>query len=185
MPEVSLPPRKRLCIALGPRYEVGESSSAPTARPTRGFRVDYGFVANLDDEIRRDPERYVGYEITDTWDDMIEDMQGTPAATDVAGLSQRITNFVTTVRQDTYEIYVRLDDAQDDRSLMSGRLNMLVRDRRAHGESTEDYCIGTADKDCSLVSSRPRSTGTTCVDTKTDEYTADTGDSTAGTAGTR
>nr|GFD33943.1 hypothetical protein [Tanacetum cinerariifolium] len=26
-PEVTLPPRKRLGIALGPRYEVGESSS--------------------------------------------------------------------------------------------------------------------------------------------------------------
>ncbi|GJV54767.1 putative reverse transcriptase domain-containing protein [Tanacetum coccineum] len=86
MPEVCLPPRKRLCIALGPRYEVDKSSSAPTARPTRGFRADYGFVATLDDEIRRDPERYVGYGITDTWDDMVEDMQGTPAATDVAGL---------------------------------------------------------------------------------------------------
>nr|GEY83895.1 putative reverse transcriptase domain-containing protein [Tanacetum cinerariifolium] len=34
--EVTLPPRKRLCIALGPRYEVGESSSAAAARPTRG-----------------------------------------------------------------------------------------------------------------------------------------------------
>ncbi|GKE99521.1 hypothetical protein Tco_0022872, partial [Tanacetum coccineum] len=56
-PEVCLPPQKRLCIALGPRYEVGENSSAPIARPTRGFRVDYGFVATLDKEIRRDPER--------------------------------------------------------------------------------------------------------------------------------
>nr|GEW12654.1 hypothetical protein [Tanacetum cinerariifolium] len=27
------------------------------ARPTRGFRVDYSFVATFDDEIRRDPER--------------------------------------------------------------------------------------------------------------------------------
>nr|GEV57258.1 hypothetical protein [Tanacetum cinerariifolium] len=52
VPEVTLPPRKRLCIALGLRFEVGESSSAPTARPTGGFRVDYGFVATLDDEIR-------------------------------------------------------------------------------------------------------------------------------------
>ncbi|GKD68369.1 hypothetical protein Tco_1322459 [Tanacetum coccineum] len=134
--EVTLPPWKRLCIALGPRYEVGESSSAPTARPTRGFRADYGFVATLDDEIRRDPERYVGYGITNTWDDMVEDMQGTPTATDVAGLSQRMTDFVTTVRHDTYEIYVRLDDAQYDRSLMSGRLNMLFRDRRAHSRTT-------------------------------------------------
>ncbi|GJT15410.1 hypothetical protein Tco_0874116 [Tanacetum coccineum] len=68
MPEVWLPPRKRLYIALGPRYEVGKSSSTPTTRPTRGFRADYGFLAALDDEIRRDPERDVGYEITDTWD---------------------------------------------------------------------------------------------------------------------
>ncbi|GJS93340.1 reverse transcriptase domain-containing protein [Tanacetum coccineum] len=132
MPRVCLPPQKRLCIALGPRYKVGESSSAPTARPTGGFRVDYGFVATLDDEIRRDPKRYVGYGIIDTWDDMVEDMQGTPPAIVVTGLSQRMADFVTTVRQDTDEIYVRLDNAQDDRSLMSGRLNMLFRDRRAH-----------------------------------------------------
>ncbi|GJZ33948.1 hypothetical protein Tco_0579384 [Tanacetum coccineum] len=133
--EVTLPPQKGLCITLGLRYEVGESSSAPTARPTGGFRADYGFVATLNDEIRRDLERYVGYGITDTWDDMVEDMQGTPAMTDVAGLSQRMTDFVTTVRQDTNEIYVRLDDAQDDMSLMSGRLNMLLRDRRAHART--------------------------------------------------
>ncbi|GJR68149.1 putative reverse transcriptase domain-containing protein [Tanacetum coccineum] len=57
--EVTLPPQKRLCITLGLRYEVGESSSAPTTRPTRGFRADYGFVATLDDEIIHDPERYV------------------------------------------------------------------------------------------------------------------------------
>ncbi|GJS24729.1 putative reverse transcriptase domain-containing protein [Tanacetum coccineum] len=37
-PEVCLPPRKRLCIALGPRYEVEESSSAAAARLTGGFR---------------------------------------------------------------------------------------------------------------------------------------------------
>ncbi|GKA16505.1 hypothetical protein Tco_0696252 [Tanacetum coccineum] len=62
-------------------------------------------------------------------------LPGTPAETDVAELSQRMTNFVTTVRQDTYEIYVRLDDAQDDMLLMSGRLNMLFRDRHAHAHT--------------------------------------------------
>ncbi|GJX63432.1 hypothetical protein Tco_0296332 [Tanacetum coccineum] len=62
-------------------------------------------------------------------------MQGTPAATDVAGLSQRMTDFVTTVRQDTDEIYRRLDDAHDDRSLMSDQLNMLRRDRHAHAHT--------------------------------------------------
>ncbi|GKB60169.1 hypothetical protein Tco_0916355 [Tanacetum coccineum] len=55
VPEVLLPPLKRLCIAPDPRYEIRESSSAPTARPTGGFRADYGFVATLDAEIRRDP----------------------------------------------------------------------------------------------------------------------------------
>ncbi|GJS88238.1 putative reverse transcriptase domain-containing protein [Tanacetum coccineum] len=44
-------------IALGPRYEVGESSSAAAARPAGGLRADYGFVATMDREIRRDPER--------------------------------------------------------------------------------------------------------------------------------
>ncbi|GKF77725.1 hypothetical protein Tco_0230195, partial [Tanacetum coccineum] len=51
------------------------------------------------------------------------------------GLSQRILDFVTTVRQDTDEIYRSLDDAQDDSSLMSGQLNMLHRDRRAHART--------------------------------------------------
>ncbi|GKD75791.1 hypothetical protein Tco_1334073 [Tanacetum coccineum] len=83
--EVTLPPRMRLCIALGLRYEVSESSSAPTARLTRG----------------------------DT----------------------RMTDFITTVRQDTDEIYGRLDDAQDDRLLMSGQLNMLHRDKRAYAHT--------------------------------------------------
>ncbi|GJW17687.1 hypothetical protein Tco_0025123 [Tanacetum coccineum] len=73
--EVILSPRKRLCIALGSRYEI-----------------------------RQDPKR-----------ECMED-------------------FVTTVRQDTYEIYGRLDDAQD-RLLMSGRLNMLYKVRRAHART--------------------------------------------------
>ncbi|GJR18880.1 hypothetical protein Tco_0967407 [Tanacetum coccineum] len=98
VPEVTLPPRKRLCIAPGPRYKIGECLSAPIARPTRGFRADYGFVGTLDAEIKRGPYREIGYGITD----------------------------------DTDEIYRRLDDAQDDRSLMSGQLNLVCRDRCSH-----------------------------------------------------
>nr|GFC93504.1 hypothetical protein [Tanacetum cinerariifolium] len=56
-PEVTLPPRKRLDIALGPRYEVGESSSAAAARPAGGLRAYYSFVATVDRKIVRDPER--------------------------------------------------------------------------------------------------------------------------------
>nr|GFC98134.1 hypothetical protein [Tanacetum cinerariifolium] len=81
-PEVTLPPQKRLDIALGPRYEVGESSSAAAARPAGDFRADYGFVAAVDREIMRDPERDVGYEITDSWDGIVETLQGAPVSTD-------------------------------------------------------------------------------------------------------
>nr|GFC42478.1 hypothetical protein [Tanacetum cinerariifolium] len=56
IPEVTLPPWKRLGIAFGPGYEVGESSSA-AARPAGGLRADYSFVATMDREIMRDPDR--------------------------------------------------------------------------------------------------------------------------------
>nr|GFB40035.1 hypothetical protein [Tanacetum cinerariifolium] len=56
-PEVTLPTQKRIGIALGPRYEVGESSYAAAARPAEGLRADYGFVTTMDREIMRNPER--------------------------------------------------------------------------------------------------------------------------------
>ncbi|GKF18710.1 hypothetical protein Tco_0063628, partial [Tanacetum coccineum] len=132
--EVTLPPQKRLCIPPGPRYEIGESSFAHTVRLTGGFRADYGFVGTLDAEIRRDPYREIGYGNTDVWVDPDEIAEEIPA-TDMAELCQRMTDFVTTVRHDTYEIYVRLDDAQDDRSLMSFQLNLLHRDRCSHARA--------------------------------------------------
>ncbi|GKD11493.1 hypothetical protein Tco_1195900 [Tanacetum coccineum] len=76
--EVTLPPRKRLGIILGPRYEVGEGSFAAAARPAGGLRADYDLVATIDREIRRDPEREVGYEITNSWDEIVETLQGAP-----------------------------------------------------------------------------------------------------------
>nr|GEW77086.1 zf-CCHC domain-containing protein/UBN2 domain-containing protein [Tanacetum cinerariifolium] len=129
-------PSKKVVYYSSMRFKVNESSSAPTARPTGGFRTNYRFVGTLNDEIRRDPKRELGYGNTVTWDKMVEDMQGTPIATNMAGLSQRMTDFVTTIRQGTDEIYVILDDAHDDRSFMSGQLNMLRRDRRAHARTT-------------------------------------------------
>ncbi|GJS57595.1 putative reverse transcriptase domain-containing protein [Tanacetum coccineum] len=131
MAEVCLPPWKRLCFAFGPRYEVGESSSAAFARPTGGFRTNYGFVATIDREIRHDLDRDVDYRITDTWEEILVDMPGEPV-TDDTELGRRMTEFATRVRQDTDEIYVRLDDEQTERQQMVGRLNMLYRDRRAH-----------------------------------------------------
>nr|GFB70324.1 hypothetical protein [Tanacetum cinerariifolium] len=59
-----------------------ESSSAAAARPARGFRADYGFVATVDREIMHDPEREVGYGITDSWDEIVETLQGAPVSID-------------------------------------------------------------------------------------------------------
>nr|GEZ54154.1 putative reverse transcriptase domain-containing protein [Tanacetum cinerariifolium] len=86
----------------------GESSSAAAARPAGGFRADYGFVAMVDREIMRDPEREVGYGITDSWDEIVKTLQGAPVSTDteLGGYTER--------------------------QLLAGRLNMLFRDRRAH-----------------------------------------------------
>nr|GEW82432.1 copia protein [Tanacetum cinerariifolium] len=136
--EAVLPPRKRLCIALGPQFEVGESSSfAAAARSTRGFRADYGFVGTHRDrtppsgtppilpiplptsslplplpsvEHRADileavlPPRKrlcialeIGYGITDVWEDLDEITEEIPT-TNVVELSKRMTDFVTTVR---------------------------------------------------------------------------------------
>ncbi|GJR33958.1 hypothetical protein Tco_1209642 [Tanacetum coccineum] len=105
-PEVTLPPRKRLGIALGPAYEVRESSSAAAAKLAGGLKAHYGFVATMDREIRRDPERDVGYGITDSWDEIVETLQGAPVSTDTE-LGRHMTAFETRVRQDTDEIYTR------------------------------------------------------------------------------
>ncbi|GKE32444.1 hypothetical protein Tco_1451766, partial [Tanacetum coccineum] len=85
IPESERPPRKRSCLfALGSRYEVGESS---TARPTRGRRVDYGFISTLDAEERRRGISEVGYGIRDTWMDLAE---AVPEIAPVAMDSQRV-----------------------------------------------------------------------------------------------
>ncbi|GJZ29005.1 reverse transcriptase domain-containing protein [Tanacetum coccineum] len=118
--EVTLPPQKRLCIAPGPRYEVGECSYAPTARPTRGFRADYGFVGTLDAKIRRDLDKEIGYGFTDVREDP-NDIAEEILVTDVAELGQRMTDFASHARtldlwrgrQSSREAWVQSMDASD------------------------------------------------------------------------
>nr|GFB87904.1 reverse transcriptase domain-containing protein [Tanacetum cinerariifolium] len=86
----------------------------------RGFRADYGFVATMDREIMHDPEREVGYGITDSWDEIVETLQGAPVSTDTE-LGGYVREFETRVRQDKNEIYMRLDDEQTERQLLAGR----------------------------------------------------------------
>nr|GFB23031.1 hypothetical protein [Tanacetum cinerariifolium] len=69
--------------------------------------------------------------ITDSWDEIVETLQGAPVSIDTE-LGGYVREFETRVRQDTDEIYMRLDDEQTERQLLAGRLNMLFRDRRAH-----------------------------------------------------
>ncbi|GJU16268.1 putative reverse transcriptase domain-containing protein [Tanacetum coccineum] len=61
-------------------------------------------------------------------DEMAEAMQEI-APTTLEGVNQRVTDIVTTFKKDTDEVYRRLDDAHDDRSLMSSQLNLLRRDK--------------------------------------------------------
>nr|GFB34417.1 hypothetical protein [Tanacetum cinerariifolium] len=68
LPLILSPPSPMLSPAP-PFSRIRESSSA-AARPVGGLRADYGFVATMDREIRRDSEREVGYRITDSWDEI-------------------------------------------------------------------------------------------------------------------
>ncbi|GJW97087.1 reverse transcriptase domain-containing protein [Tanacetum coccineum] len=122
-----------LSVLWGNRLPILDGTLS-LSRPNGGFRADYGFFGTIDAEIRRDSDREIGYRITDIWEDLDEIAEEIPT-TDVAELGQRMIDFVTTVRQDTDEIYERLNDAQDDRLLMSGQLNLLRRDRRSHART--------------------------------------------------
>nr|GFA41533.1 synaptobrevin, longin-like domain protein [Tanacetum cinerariifolium] len=88
--------------------------------------VDYQVVV-IDNNLKRE----VGYGITDSWDEIVETLQGAPVSTDME-LGGYVREFETRVRQDTDEIYMRLDDEHTERHLLAGRLNMLFKDRRAH-----------------------------------------------------
>nr|GFC76003.1 hypothetical protein [Tanacetum cinerariifolium] len=73
---------------------------------TGDSRADYGFITTMDREIMCDPEREVGYGITDSWDEIVETLQGAPVSTDTK-LGGYMREFETIVRKDTNEIYMR------------------------------------------------------------------------------
>nr|GFC81770.1 hypothetical protein [Tanacetum cinerariifolium] len=76
----------------------------------------------MDREIMRDLERKVGYGITDSWDEIVETLQGAPFSTNTE-LGGYMREFKTRVRQDTDEIYMRLDDEQTERQLLAGHMD--------------------------------------------------------------
>ncbi|GKE28084.1 hypothetical protein Tco_1443468 [Tanacetum coccineum] len=134
-PEVCLPPRKRLCSTQGPRYVVGESSSAAAARPTIGCRADYGFVGTMDTEIRRRRAKEVGYGIRDVWVDPREAVEEVAPMT-LEGVNTRVTELAAVQEQDTQDIYAVIGDTQDRQTQICQRVETLGDDSQYHYETT-------------------------------------------------
>nr|GEX16224.1 hypothetical protein [Tanacetum cinerariifolium] len=124
--ESCLPLQKRLRFASPtPSQEVGESSAAGAARQNEPAiaRDDsyslvreelYGFVDRVDVAPERSMSKELGYGITDTWDELV-------------GASEEITP--TTLQRVNQSM---MEEAQDDRSQLRGRVNLLYRDRYVH-----------------------------------------------------
>ncbi|GJY09822.1 putative reverse transcriptase domain-containing protein [Tanacetum coccineum] len=108
--EITLPPRKRLGIDLGPRCEVGKSSATAAARPTRGRRADYMFV---------DPR------------EAVEEV----APMTLKGVNTRVTELTTIQEQDTQDIYAVIGDTQDRQTQIYQRVETLVDDSQYHYET--------------------------------------------------
>nr|GEV45912.1 retrotransposon protein, putative, Ty3-gypsy subclass [Tanacetum cinerariifolium] len=141
IPEIEMPPRKRLCLpTLGSRYEIEESS---TTRPTGDQGIDYGFVSTLDAEARRRGIGEIGYGIRDTWVDSAETVPEIAPMT-VGVVNIRVTELAELHEHDTLDLYALLKDAQDSRTRISERVaidsqrvNSLMEDRIAHQETIQ------------------------------------------------
>ncbi|GJR89658.1 hypothetical protein Tco_0213669 [Tanacetum coccineum] len=130
-PEITLPPRKRLGIDLGPRYEIGESSAAAATRPIGGRRADYGFVGTMDTEIRRQRAEEVGYGIRDVWVDLREAVEEVAPMT-IEGVNTRVTELTAVLEQDTQDIYAMIEDTQDRQTQIYQSVETFFDDSQYH-----------------------------------------------------
>ncbi|GJT20339.1 hypothetical protein Tco_0890276 [Tanacetum coccineum] len=149
-PSISLPPREELftssergCVLLSPtpslKVERVQHSCARQDRPTI-TRDDpysivreelYRFVDMVDVPPKCSTSRELDYGITGTWDDLVGAIDEI-APTTLEGVNQRVTDLSTIVEQETTIMYGIMEDAQDDRSQLRGRVNLLYRDRPIH-----------------------------------------------------
>ncbi|GKE75556.1 hypothetical protein Tco_1537597 [Tanacetum coccineum] len=113
IPEITLPPRKRLSINLGPRCEVGESSVVAAARLIGGHRADH----------------------RDVWVDPREAVEEVASMT-LEGVNTRVTELATVQEQDTQDIYAVIGDTQDRQTQIYQRVETLVDDSQYHYETT-------------------------------------------------
>ncbi|GJU59387.1 hypothetical protein Tco_1237153 [Tanacetum coccineum] len=133
-PEITLPPRKRLGIDLGPRYEIRESSAVAATRPVGGRRADYGFVDTIDTEIRRRRVEEVGYGIRDVWIDPREAVEEVAPMT-LGGVNARVTELTAVQEQDTQDIYAVIEDTQDRQTQIYQSVETLFDDSQYHYET--------------------------------------------------
>ncbi|GKC62120.1 hypothetical protein Tco_1089718 [Tanacetum coccineum] len=112
--EITLPPRKRLGIDLGPRCEVGESSAAAAARPIGAEEVGYG--------------------IRDAWVDP-RDAAEEVALTTLEGVNTMVTELAVVQEQDTQDIYGVIEDTQGRQTQIYQRVETLVDDSQYHYET--------------------------------------------------
>ncbi|GKC65469.1 hypothetical protein Tco_1098067, partial [Tanacetum coccineum] len=134
IPEAELPPSKRLCLtAPTSRYKVGESSTT-APRPTGGHRVDYGFINTLEAETRRQRAEEIGYGIRDVWVDPTKAVEEV-APTTLEEVNARVTELAAVQEQDTHDIYVVIEDAQDKQTHLLQRVDALIEDRQFHQDT--------------------------------------------------
>ncbi|GKD00858.1 hypothetical protein Tco_1171132, partial [Tanacetum coccineum] len=136
IPKSCLPLQKRVRFASPtPRREVGESSAAGAARQDRPTiarddpysiaREDlYRFVDIVDVPPRCSTSKELDYDITDTWDELVGAINEI-APTTLEGVNLRVTDLATIVKEETTSMYGIIEDAQDDRSQLRGRVNRL------------------------------------------------------------
>nr|GEU67143.1 hypothetical protein [Tanacetum cinerariifolium] len=141
IPEIEMPPRKRLCLStLGSKYEIEESF---TARPTGDQGIDYGFVSTLVVEARQQGIGEVGYGIRDTWVDLAETVPEITPMT-VGEVNIRVTEHAELHEHDTRDLYALLENALNSRTHISQRVimdsqqvDLFTEDRIAHQETIQ------------------------------------------------
>nr|GEU28812.1 putative reverse transcriptase domain-containing protein [Tanacetum cinerariifolium] len=120
--DADMPPWKKACLTTpAPGFEIRESSAAGAARQP----------GPIESDLRRCRVEQAGYEITDTWDEIVDTLMKI-APTTLEGVNERVTELDTTVRQRTDEFKIHFEEAHDDRALLRARVNTLFKDRPDH-----------------------------------------------------
>ncbi|GKA80359.1 putative reverse transcriptase domain-containing protein [Tanacetum coccineum] len=139
IPESCLPLVKRVVVIFSPpsSHECRVEIQQPNIRLSRNY----------------------DYDITDTC--MIGRSHRRIAPTPIEGVNQRLLSLLTIVEEETTNMYGIMEDAQDDRSQLRGRVNLLYRDRPIHSRLAVmvEFPVGSMDPQKVLHSLMHREAG--------------------------